>query len=249
VVHDVLTGLDWDVQSADAGTMSYLGAKQFCDQLVAGGLDDWRLPTLIEASTVMNYFDYRPGESGVGLLRDSLWTSSPVVNLPNQVWMLAHAYAQPNAINTPADRFSRFACVRSISSGSAPPNRYAIDVDTVLDKVTGLTWQRVPPDSKYIDYAKAYCNDLQLGGSSEWRLPTIRELQTLVSIGEAPSFSAAAFTGSNDGLAYYSSTIDSSVYHATYIWSVWFDGQYAGQTTQSDGYYYGSYGAVRCVHE
>lgn len=249
VVHDDVTGLDWDVQSADAGLVSYLGAKQFCDELVIGALDDWRLPTLIEASTIMNYFDYHPA-SGVGLLRSSLWTNSPVVNLPGQVWTLASgASSQPNAIDTPADRFSGFACVRSLSSGSAPPSRYAIDVDTVLDTITGLTWQRVAPDPKYIDHAQAYCGDLQLGGSTDWRLPTIRELQTLVSVGESPSFWVGAFTGRNDGLPYYSSTIDSTGYQQTRIWSVQFDGQYAGRTAQSDGYYYGTFGAVRCVHD
>ena len=49
------------------------------------------------------------------------------------------------------------------------------------DPISGLTWQNPPPQSRYnLKDALAYCSKLQLGGNSDWRLPTISELRSLV---------------------------------------------------------------------
>ncbi len=52
---------------------------------------------------------------------------------------------------------------------------------TVLDKVTRLLWQREPAPGLYgWAAAHAYCDALEQGGRSDWRLPTRMELLTLV---------------------------------------------------------------------
>jgi hypothetical protein len=57
---------------------------------------------------------------------------------------------------------------------------YTAGVDTVLDNVTKLTWQRfVPPESYTREDAKAYCAALILEGTG-WRLPTRIEIQSIV---------------------------------------------------------------------
>jgi len=53
--------------------------------------------------------------------------------------------------------------------------------DVVVDDETGLIWQ----DSSYIasknwSGAKSYCKNLSLGGYSNWRLPNIDELISIV---------------------------------------------------------------------
>src|SRR5690606_28379250 len=79
-------------------------------------------------------------------------------------------------------------CVRSARRGEAPeeparppPNQYVLLSDEqARDEYTGLTWQR--GDSReYLSWAQAvdYCRGLELGAES-WRLPSIRELATLV---------------------------------------------------------------------
>jgi hypothetical protein len=65
---------------------------------------------------------------------------------------------------------------------SAPAGRFTTSQGTVLDTKTKLVWQQDTPPLTYSwSDAKAYCASVgtSLGGSG-WRLPTIRELQTLV---------------------------------------------------------------------
>ncbi|MFA6795981.1 MAG: DUF1566 domain-containing protein [Bacilli bacterium] len=49
--------------------------------------------------------------------------------------------------------------------------------DTVIDNNTGLMWQAVPSDDKFSwSEAVDYCDNLELDGFTEWRLPTAEEL-------------------------------------------------------------------------
>jgi hypothetical protein len=51
---------------------------------------------------------------------------------------------------------------------------------TVTDNNTGLIWQVVPSDEHMsIEEATQYCEDLELGGRTDWRLPTAEELFSL----------------------------------------------------------------------
>ncbi len=51
----------------------------------------------------------------------------------------------------------------------------------VLDRETGLVWQKLATNSKYGWHeAQSQCYALEIGGRQGWRLPTISELSTLV---------------------------------------------------------------------
>ncbi len=59
---------------------------------------------------------------------------------------------------------------------------YEIQTDTVLDRVTGLEWQRaVDPGSFSWSGARDFCDTLPLDGKNDWRLPTRSELRSLVA--------------------------------------------------------------------
>jgi hypothetical protein len=78
---------------------------------------------------------------------------------------------------------------------AAPPGRYTTTSLTVYDARTALTWQRAVPDGLYgRSAAISYCADLSLAGASDWRLPSLPELRSLVDRTEwAPAIDATAF--------------------------------------------------------
>ncbi|MCW9043442.1 MAG: DUF1566 domain-containing protein [Pseudopelagicola sp.] len=64
---------------------------------------------------------------------------------------------------------------------SRTPASYSDNGDgTVADDVTTLVWQRTPENERYqYPDALAYCSDLELGGRTDWRVPSIKELYSL----------------------------------------------------------------------
>ena len=60
-----------------------------------------------------------------------------------------------------------------------------LGANTVKDNHTGLEWQD-NRDAKTVkrDWqgAKGYCQELTLAGYDDWRLPTIKELQSIIDI-------------------------------------------------------------------
>lgn len=85
--------------------------------------------------------------------------------------------------------------------GDAPAGRYVISTGIVYDKKTRLTWQQVVSQTTYTwSDAKTYCASASvqsaLGGTG-WRLPTIKELHTLVDYTQtsAPMIDRTAFPG------------------------------------------------------
>jgi hypothetical protein len=80
---------------------------------------------------------------------------------------------------------------------AAPPGRYTVNTDTVVDTATGLTWQRaLPGGTRTLAEAKSYCADLSLAGigAGGWRLPRRLELESIVDRGTCdPSIDATAF--------------------------------------------------------
>jgi hypothetical protein len=60
-------------------------------------------------------------------------------------------------------------------TGNAPP------IDIVFDTKTGLTWQRSPGPLSTQDGAAGYCQSIGEGsGALGWRLPTLKEILSLV---------------------------------------------------------------------
>ena len=69
-----------------------------------------------------------------------------------------------------------------IISGASRFNLVLLDGAAVLDRETGLVWQRATSDTKRTWLqACTDCYRLEAGGRMGWRLPTLEELATLVS--------------------------------------------------------------------
>lgn len=91
---------------------------------------------------------------------------------------------------------------------AAPAGRYTIANGTVYDSRTKLTWQQAVSSTTYSGAdAVTYCPGLaaQLGGSG-WRLPTIKELVSIVDFSRtAPAIDPTAFPSTPSG-RFWSST-------------------------------------------
>ena len=96
--------------------------------------------------------------------------------------------------------------------GVAWPNpRFTVQADTncVLDNMTGLMWARNANLVGATNWSKAiiYCEDLNYGGQTDWRLPNRRELFSLIDDGNGGLPVGSPFTGVQSGY-YWSSTAD-----------------------------------------
>jgi hypothetical protein len=112
---------------------------------------------------------------------------------------------------------------------SAPVGRYTIDHGAVHDAKTSLTWQQAVSATTYTQTdAVSYCATLGLNGAT-WRLPTMKELLTIVDLSVAPP----------------GPTIDSTAFPSTPTGYFWSSTLYAGTpgSAWSVLFYYGfSYG-------
>ena len=69
----------------------------------------------------------------------------------------------------------------ALTNAAEPAPRYELQADTARDVRTGLTWQRAAsPDTFTWSAAALHCGDLELSGQNDWRVPTMKELQTIV---------------------------------------------------------------------
>jgi hypothetical protein len=130
--------------------------------------------------------------------------------------------------------------------GSRRPRSYTMNSNgTVIDNVTGLMWQQ-PADNTSRTWATAgaYCDGLSLATFSDWRLPSRKELQTLVDYSRpsynrpSPAIDPTAFPGTQAS-SYWSST--SEVEYGYFVWSVHFNNGRVGCNSKT----YNGY--VRCV--
>ncbi|TMQ28728.1 MAG: DUF1566 domain-containing protein, partial [Nitrospirae bacterium] len=63
----------------------------------------------------------------------------------------------------------------------------AFNSDAVLDKETGLVWEKSPqPTSTKWSVARRTCTEKNVGGQKGWRLPSLEELASLVDPSVAP---------------------------------------------------------------
>ncbi len=126
-------------------------------------------------------------------------------------------------------------------SGAQPSYTLSSDGKTVFDSVTKLTWMRGPnttlatpakSDKKTLSQAQAWVatvNAMAYGGFSDWRLPTIKELYSLMNFkGTDPS----SFTGTDTSVLtpFIDTTYFNFAYGNTSLGERIIDSQYASST-------------------
>lgn len=123
---------------------------------------------------------------------------------------------------------------------------------TITDNATGLEWMQTPTTSpggafaSTMTWANAITNCEGLtyptsGGHTDWRLPNVKELQSIVDYGRvSPSITLPTTLFPNTQSSYYWSST-TYAYVTTDAWSVVFVNGYVGSYGKASSYY------VRCV--
>jgi hypothetical protein len=190
-VLDRVTGLTWQRGHAPE-SLDWWQARDYCHELELDGTSDWRLPSRMELVSLLEYGSLDPTidlEAFPSTPSDFFWTSSPVpfLNLAYGVRFELGFIYDHDPYGT-----GRVRCVRG---GYTPPDpRFTYDDDVVTDHGTGLVWQRQHAAAMGWLEALNACETLDLGGRTDWRLPTLKETQTLVDDRRLqPSIDVVAF--------------------------------------------------------
>jgi hypothetical protein len=187
-VTDNVTGLVWGQNQSDSG-MTWDEAQKYCENLTLGGYDDWRLPSLKELWSIRDfstgwpyvdtvYFHFA-GDGSQGRSQYT-WSSNPyVVNTDEAV---------KNTVFATNDWTGHIKCfegdryVRPVRGDVYGENNFKNNENnTVTDISTGLMWAK--DDSKmqmsWKDALK-YADTCTLAGYDDWRVPNVKELQSIV---------------------------------------------------------------------
>ena len=219
-VSDDFTGLMW--QQADPGGLTYTWdqASQFCIGLKLGNHADWRLPTLAELNTLIDFNKSNPATANLLQTNVNLayWSATLLANAPNNAWGVSFVIGTQQAGQLTFPNHTR--CVRGTTASHAGA-RFTTTTGTVTDTWTGLLWERAPsPSGETTVSAKTYCDSLVLEGSTGWRIPTIVELRSIVDRSvSGPAIDSSIFPGTPSEWFWASSGAGGS---STDYWSVYF---------------------------
>jgi hypothetical protein len=125
--------------------------------------------------------------------------------------------------------------------GLPNPHKYDTNVQgVVLDRVTGLMWERSPPE-KFLTFedAQRKCDDLTLAGHDDWRLPSRIELVSILDLTHIqPSIDSAIFPNTQNDWYWTSSVAAANPAAAWYVYFYFGYPKTDGKTNQF---------SVRCV--
>lgn len=189
VVTDMVTGLRWEQNPPSDGYVQPTAAT-YCANNRTGGLSSWRLPTVIELVSLLDFTVPFPATSIDGsafpnTAAEKFWTSTafllPGSDRIENAYVLDFGYSRTDSSAlTGADVAVRVRCVAPPAGGPScyPPPRFTVtgtaSAGTVADASTKLVWQRGFSSAMTWESAKRYCSN------APFRLPTLKELQTIV---------------------------------------------------------------------
>jgi len=206
-VSDNVTDLMWQQSPEDLG-LNYTEAEAYCTALDLGGYSDWRVPGTKEQFSISDFSQGWPylnttyfNIAGISVSKDEQYWTEPYVGTTVEGQTNAafgvnhgtgHIKAYPAGVSGPMGNHVR--CVRGTTYGI---NEFVDNGDgTVSDLATGLMWQQAD-NGTAMDWpaALAYAEQATTGGYTDWRLPNVKELQSIVDYRYSPSAVNAAEQG------------------------------------------------------
>ncbi len=221
-VTDNVTGLMW--QKSPGEKMTYAQAAAGAEAFSLAGYDDWRLPTIKELYSLIqfdgvdpsgpvaaslipfidtHYFDFEYGDEAAGeRIIDSQWATSSLytsTTMNGAETMFGVNFADgrikgyPTSANGPGGTKTYFV-IYVRGNPAYGVNDFVDNGDgTVSDLATGLTWTQADSGSGMNwEAALNYCETLTYAGADNWRLPNVKELQSLVDYSRSPDATNSA---------------------------------------------------------
>jgi RHS repeat-associated protein len=207
VVVDRVNNLTW-LDTEDTANLKLTGAqaKDYCDGLSYAGVDNWRLPSLIELSYLLDhqgngkgsYIDkafrnISSGGNGVArylaaesedisfnISRDVIHTINYVVDFDSAIVSEPLRIADDFYYKNP---LFPVRCVSGNKSASSPD--FSNTSNGLFDRANNLVWQNVDLERlSEVTWPEAVeaCHKLSIFGKSDWRLPNINELNLFYSL-------------------------------------------------------------------
>ena len=211
---------DGDIDADDK--MTYDEAIAGASSFGLGGYDDWRLPSIKEMYSLIlfsgidpsgyegsstdglvpfidtDYFDFAYGDTDAGeRIIDAQFASTSMyvdgdllfgVNLADGR-IKGYGLQMPFG---PGEKTFYVMYVRGNSSYGI--NNYMDNGDnTITDNATGLMWMKNDSEATMTwEKALEYAENLEFGGYSDWRLPDVKELQSIVDYTRSPGTNNSA---------------------------------------------------------
>jgi hypothetical protein len=205
---------------------AWVDALAYCDGLTWAGYSDWRLPDEYELQSIVDY-----GRTTAPAMDPSafpavdpveyLWSSTSAAVLPSYAWIVDF-FTSGRITPEPSWSENSVRCARrDVPYAGVPVARFARTepvpgYPVVVDAATGLVWQGCAVGQAGGDCAgSAYwplwqdalddCQDLTWAGFTDWYLPNVDELRSIVDDRRGyPSIDADAFPAT--GADFWSST-------------------------------------------
>lgn len=242
---DKNTNLTWQNRWLDnnGNQINFIKSKwqsacDYCDSLELGGYSDWRLPTKHELFSVVDLSKSNPAinTSFANTKNTYYWSETSNSYNTNNAWYVnfSDGYVGEQSKNNGL-------YVRCVRSDELLPSYRDNGDGTITDLNTDLTWQK-QDDGKLRNWQEAleYSENLTISNYSDWRLPNIRELETIVDDSKHLPAIYDYFNVSSSNIGYWSSstyTLDPKA-----AWAV-----YAGAGNVYARNKIKAYNAVRCV--
>jgi len=260
IVKEEQSNLYWqdDIQAKTTIKM-FAEAESYCASLTLDEVDSWRLPTYNELLTIVNYERERPSIYDIFQHTNDkeYWTETTSASNASTKWTIHfHRGVVYSGTGTYLSGRSTTHNVRCVSDEFAnkrlKKRDFSKNGDVVTDNINRLLWQdslTTKVDKHNLSEADAYCDNLSLGEfTSGWRVPTVKELASLIDIGAYDPAIDDTFASTAYNDAYWTSNAEYVNGHPfdMFQWDINFkDGEIKFGGTNSNYSSFDQY--VRCV--
>ncbi|WP_027185426.1 DUF1566 domain-containing protein [Desulfovibrio inopinatus] len=214
IVRDPVTGLSWQ-RSPDLARRSFDDARSYCSGLTLEGENGWRVPSLHELFTLIDYGRKKPSLDPIFFTTENpVWSADTFPG--NDALGYIVSFEDGGVFQTRTHFFMNVRCVRG---AVLPYGPYTDRGRFVLDESTGLSWLQADEAPATWKDALRFCQVLEDGGNNDWRLPNARELSSLLDPSRTPIAANTRFSAHPE--AYWTSTTD--IQTPTNAWVMQYD--------------------------